>query len=136
MADCRKFSLRRLLKSFTFAGKGVLWIWMSEPNFRVHCVALVLATIFGFTLKISLPEWIAVIICSGMVLGAEAVNSAIEVLADATHPEPDPLVGQAKDAAAGAVLLVAVAAFAVGAIIFLPKLWQLISTAIQSGSPT
>lgn len=133
MPECRNFSLRRLFKSFTFAGKGVVWVWKSEPNFRVHCFFAIVATSLGFALSISPTEWLAIILCIGLVLTSESLNSAIEILADATHPEQNPLVGQAKDAAAGAVLLAAVAAFCVGAVIFIPKLWQLITKSIQSG---
>lgn len=126
MVEGRKFSIRRLLKSFNFAGKGVAWVWKSEPNFKVHCITGLLAICLGWFLKISYPEWITVFLCIGIVMSAEAFNSSIEVLADATHPEEHPLIGKAKDAAAGAVLLVAIAALIVGTIIFLPKIWLLI----------
>jgi diacylglycerol kinase (ATP) len=59
------------------------------------------------------------------VLSAEAVNTAVEALADKLSPEPDPLIKRAKDVAAGAVLIVAIAALIIGIIIFLPKLWAL-----------
>ena len=67
-------------------------------------------------------EWIAVSLSIGIVLGAEGFNTALESLADAVHPEQHPLVGRAKDAAAGAVLLAAIAAIVVGILVFLPKL--------------
>lgn len=126
MAERRKFSISRLARSFTFAGKGLRWVWKSEPNFRVHCATAILVVTFGFLLQISRQEWGAIALCIGMVLAAETLNSALEVLADAVHPEEHPLIGKAKDASAGAVLLVSLAAGVVGAIIFCPKIWQMI----------
>ncbi len=128
MASRRKFSVSKLLKSFIFAGKGIFYVWRSEPNFRVHFVVATLVTALGFALKIELHEWMAIILCMGGVLSAETFNSALEVLADATHPDRHPLIEKAKDASAGAVLMIALAAFSVGAIIFVPKLWLLITT--------
>jgi len=128
MAARLKFSVLKLLKSFSFAAKGIFYIWRSEPNFRVHLVAAFLVTALGFGFKIDGYEWLAVTLCIGGVMSAEAFNSALEVLADATHPDQHPLIEKAKDASAGAVLLMALAAFAVGAIIFAPKLWLLITT--------
>ncbi len=73
-------------------------------------------------LRISLQGWIAIIIASGVVLAAECLNSAIELLCDAVSPEEHPLIGRAKDAAAGAVLIASVAAAAVGVAVLLPPL--------------
>lgn len=131
MAKSRKFSFRRLANSFGYAGKGIAWVWHSEPNFRAHCIAAGIVLFLGFLLKINFSEWIAVVLCIGIVTGAEAFNSALEALADATHPEQNPMIAKAKDASAGAVLLASLAASAVGAMIFLPKLWQLMKTMLS-----
>ena len=53
---------------------------------------------------------------------AESFNSAIEALADKISPDKDPLIGKAKDLAAGAVLLFVIVAVAAGLIIFIPKI--------------
>lgn len=71
---------------------------------------------------ISQMEWIAVVIMIGAVLAAEAVNSALEALADFVSPEYSEAIKHTKDLAAGAVLLTAIAAAIVGGIIFFPKL--------------
>lgn len=85
----------------------------------------VLVIAAGFIFSISRMEWCAVVLCIGGVLMAEAVNSAIEALADKVSPERDPLIGRAKDIAAGAVLLFVIAAVVVGLIVFIPKLTAL-----------
>ena len=67
-------------------------------------------------------EWIAVILCIGMVIGAELFNSAIERIVDLVSPQRHPLAGQIKDIAAGAVLICALTALIIGLIIFIPYL--------------
>ena len=81
----------------------------------------------GFFFQVSPGEWICLFLCIGVVLSAEAMNSAIEWLADTLHPEMDPGIRLAKDAAAGSVLVASLAAAIVGAIVFFPKLWELLS---------
>ena len=74
----------------------------------------------GFFFEIHRIEWIAIIICIGVVIAAEAFNTAIERLVNLTSPEWNPIAGEAKDIAAGAVLICAVAAAIVGLVIFIP----------------
>lgn len=97
-----------------------------EHNAWIHCAATVVAVTLGVLLGLSAGEWTAVVICIGAVLSAEAFNSAIEALADRVSPGYDEAVKRTKDLAAGGVLLVAVAAVVVGAIVFLPKLIDLL----------
>ncbi len=68
-------------------------------------------------------EWVAIILCIGMVLATELINTAIERLVDLISPDRNPIAGQIKDIAAGAVLICAIAAAIVGLIIFIPYLF-------------
>lgn len=111
-------------QSFVDAGRGFAAVLRSEWNFRIHLAVAVIVAVAGFAFQISVGEWIALILSVALVFLAEVFNTALEYLADAIHPEADRGVGLAKDAAAGAVLIAAVAAAAVGAIVFLPKLWE------------
>ena len=111
------------MQSFVDAGRGFVTVLRTEWNFRIHAVIAVLITVAGFVFQISAGEWLAVVLSAGMVFMAEVFNTALEYLADAVHPEADQGIGMAKDAAAGGVLIAAVAAAVVGAIVFLPKLW-------------
>ena len=124
MSDPRK---RRLWQSFADAGRGILAVARSERNFCIHLVVLLIVIVAGLILGLSGGEWLAVVLCAGLVLAAEVFNTAIEYLADAVHPEADLGIRNAKDASAGAVLIAVVAAVIVGAIIFLPKLWDLLT---------
>lgn len=111
------------MQSFVDAGRGFVTVLRTEWNFRIHAAVAVLVTGAGFFFGISAGEWLAVVLGSALVFVAEVFNTAMEYLADAVHPEADQGVGMAKDAAAGGVLIAAVAAAAVGAIVFLPKAW-------------
>lgn len=117
----------RGMQSFVDAGRGVRTVFRTEWNFRIHFVIAALVVIAGLFFHISSGEWIAVVLSAGLVLLAELFNTALEYLADAVHPEADRGVGMAKDAAAGAVLVAAIAAACTGAIIFFPKAWTWLS---------
>lgn len=118
----------RLWNCFRDAGRGLASVAQTEPNFRIHLGILIIVFVAGFVFRINLMEWLAIVMVAGLVVVAEVLNTALEYLADATHPEVDPGIGRAKDAAAGAVLVAAGAAVIVGLVIFLPKLWQWISS--------
>lgn len=108
-------------RSFKYAFKGISTLFREEANARIHICVTLLVVIAGFIFRISPMEWCAVALCIGGVLMAEGFNSAVEALADKISPHYDPLIGKAKDLAAGAVLLFTGGAVAVGLIIFLPK---------------
>jgi diacylglycerol kinase (ATP) len=113
------------MRSFGFAGRGIVLLLRTQPNARIHAVATVLAVGAGWALGISRLEWCAVIGVSGLVWMAEGMNTAIESVVDLVSPEWQALAGRAKDVAAGAVLLASIAAAIVGALIFGPRLWAL-----------
>lgn len=119
------FTLRKRLRSFRYAFNGIRLLIAKEHNAWIHCFAAVCVIIAGILLEISKMEWIAVVIVIGAVLAAEAVNSAMEALADFVSPEYSEAIKRTKDLAAGAVLLMAITAAIVGIIIFLPKMFAL-----------
>lgn len=118
----------RGLQSFIDAGRGLVTVLRTEWNFRIHAVIALFVTGAGFFFRISSGEWLAVVLSAGLVFMAEVFNTSIEYLADAVHPEVDRGIGMAKDAAAGGVLIAAVAAAVAGAIVFLPKGWAWLTT--------
>jgi diacylglycerol kinase (ATP) len=123
----KRWSARDRARSFANAGRGVRILVAGQHNAWIHLGLSVLALALGFALGISSLEWCAIAIAIGLVWAAEGLNTAIELLADAVVPHQDPKVGRAKDVAAGAVLMAAVAAAVVGAIVFLPRLAALVS---------
>jgi len=118
----KALSFRRLLKSFGYALRGIRMLISEEQNARVHLFIFCCVVIAGLALHLSPTEWIVVVIVSGNVFAAEAVNSSIEELSDAVSPERNPKIKLVKDLAAGAVLLTAIAAAITGLIIFVPKI--------------
>ena len=116
------FSLRARAQSFADAGRGIALLLAREPNARIHAAASIAAVALGAWLGVSAGEWCWIALAIALVWVAEGLNSALEVLADAVHPERDARVGQAKDLAAGAVLAAAIASAVIGALVFGPRL--------------
>lgn len=114
--------LKKRIKSFGYAFKGIASLLKKEHNAWIHCLAIVVVTSLGFYFHITPTEWCIVLLCFGMVMAAEGFNTAIERLVDLISPERHPVAGDVKDVAAGAVLICAIAAAIIGCIIFLPYL--------------
>jgi diacylglycerol kinase (ATP) len=81
----------------------------------------VLMTVAGLYFKIDRYEWMMQILAFGLVLGVESLNTAVEKIADFIHPEYHDRIGFIKDIAAGAVMFAALAAMAIGLLIYVPK---------------
>ncbi|HZG71093.1 MAG TPA: diacylglycerol kinase family protein [Chondromyces sp.] len=118
----RAFHLKRLIASFSFAWNGLRLGW-KEPNFRIHIAAAVAVIAVGCFFSVSVVEWMILLFLIGGTLALELVNTAIEKTVDLVTPEYHPLAKQAKDLAAGAVLLFAIISVIMGLIIFLPKIY-------------
>ena len=112
-------SIMSRLRSFRYAFAGIVLLFREEHNARIHATITVLVVVAGVVLRVSLVEWAVLVICIGVVLAAEAFNSAIERIADYLTLERDDRIRDIKDLAAGAVLLCAIAAATVGSVIFL-----------------
>lgn len=121
------FSIKKRIKSFSYAFAGLKVLFKEEHNSWIHAVAAVCAITAGFLLDISAIEWIAIIIVIGMVISAEIVNSSLERTADFIKAERDDRKRDIKDLGAAAVLVCAITAAITGIIIFLPKLIALIT---------
>jgi diacylglycerol kinase len=108
--------------SFKFAFRGLLVLLQTQRNARVHLLATALAIGAGVYFDITEFEWCGIIFAIALVWITEALNTALEFLADATMPKHHDLVGKAKDVAAAAVLVAAIAALFVGLLIFGPAI--------------
>ena len=113
-----RFSIHSRLRSFKHAFAGLAVLLRTQQNARVHTVATAAVVAAGFAAGLSPAKWIALVFAIAGVWVAEALNTALEFLADAAHPGYHPLVKKAKDLAAAAVLIAATAATAVGIIVF------------------
>ncbi len=110
-------NLAALFRSFVYAAKGLV-ACAKERNFRVHMVAAVYVPLFARHFLHTAGQWTILILTIAFVMMAEAFNSAIEQVVDEFCPEQHPVAGRAKDIAAGAVLISAIAAVAVAAVLF------------------
>lgn len=113
-------SIGRLVKSFSDAFRGIVYVFKNEQNFRIQITVgiLILWAIFYFPLRTW--ETILLILLTIMVLTMELVNSALEHFADIFKPRLHPFVGTIKDIMAGATLLTSLGAFIIGYIILSP----------------
>ncbi|MGK0186254.1 MAG: diacylglycerol kinase [Verrucomicrobiales bacterium] len=116
----------KLCRSINIGITGVVSTARSEVNMRWHLLATVLAVLAGFVCEISYVEWALISGCIGAVLALECLNTAIEHLADRVTTERDPLIGLAKDASAGAVLLMSLATAVIAGLVFLPHLVEML----------
>ena len=112
--------IRKFIRSFGYAAEGLI-IAMREQNIRFHYTSAAVVWLVGFFTGLSVMEWMILILVMALVIGAELFNTAIERVVDLASPEIHPLAKQAKDIAAGAVLVFAIASVIIGMLIFLPK---------------
>jgi len=110
------------LASFGHALRG-LRVLLRQPNARIHAVVACSVVALGIWLQISASDWLAVVLAMGLVMGAEALNTALEFAVDLAQPEWHALARDAKDVAAAGVLVCSLASAVVGWMVFGPKLW-------------
>lgn len=118
----KAFSLIARVGSFKHAFRGIGIFVSRTHNAWIEIVYSTIVIGLGCYFKIGEGEWLALIISLGVLLAAEAFNTAMEVHMDLTSPEFHPYARDTKDIAAGAVLITVFATVAVSVIIFLPKL--------------
>ena len=113
-------NIRKFIKSFGYAAEGFVTA-MREQNIRFHYMCAVVVIAAGMLTGLSATEWVILVLTMALVIGAELFNTAIERVVDLASPAIHPLAKQAKDIAAAAVLVFAVASVIIGMLIFLPK---------------
>ena len=118
-----KFSIIKRARSFNHAARGLSIVLRTQPNIIIHILSSFIVLILGFFYQISHTEWMMLVFAIGIVLAAEAFNTSIEIDIDLTSPDYHPYARDTKDVAAGAVLITAITALAVGLIIFVPTMF-------------
>jgi len=121
--------MKKIIRSFGYAFKGVAFATTTQLNFRIHLAATALAVITGYLLHISVNEWQWVALSITLVLVTEIFNTMIETLVDLVSPGYNEKAGHIKDMSAGAVVIASLFALITALIIFLPKLIVLINHA-------
>lgn len=122
----QRFTFTGRIRSVRFALRGIGLMLQTQHNAWIHAAATLVVIGAGIIFAVSPGEWCWLILAMMAVWTAEALNTALELLADAASPQFHPRVGHAKDVAAGAVLLSAVGAVAIGLFVLGPYVLQLI----------
>jgi diacylglycerol kinase (ATP) len=112
-------------KSFKLAAKGMLTMLRYEHNAWLHTLATALVCAAGFYFGLDSHDWCWIVLAIVSVWMAEALNTALELLADVASPDFHPLVGRAKDVAAGAVLIAAIGSVVIALLIFWPYIIEM-----------
>jgi diacylglycerol kinase (ATP) len=114
-----KFSVQGRMKAIGFSVSGLVHAFRTEHAMWFHGCASVLVIMAGLYFQVSSMDWRWLVLGISLVLCAEMMNTAVELICDAVNPQHNPMIGRAKDVAAGAVL----AAFLGAAIIDVLVLW-------------
>jgi len=117
--DTRK---RTLVDSFRYAFAGLWHALRTQRNIRIHLVVAIVVVILGIALNLPEGAWAIIALTIGFVFVAELFNSVVEAVIDLVTEDYHPLAKQAKDVAAGAVLIAAITAVAVGVLVLGPPL--------------
>ena len=110
-------------RSVAHAWSGLVYMFLTQRNARWHLVAALAAIALATWLRIDSTRWAILLLTIGAVCAGETINTTVEALVDLLSPEWHERAKVAKDVSAGAVLLLAVTAIAVGLIVFGPPLW-------------
>ena len=123
----KKWKNRDLVASMEFAITGVITAFKEERNMRKHAISAILVTVAGAIFQITAIEWLFLLLAIFLVITFEIINSAIENVVDlASNYHFSMLAMNAKDMAAGAVLVISGYAVVTGLIIFVPKIIAMI----------
>lgn len=125
-----RFSLVGRIHSFRHAVRGIILMLKSQHNAWVHATASVIILLVAALFRISPHEWCWLVIAIMAVWTAEALNTALEFLANAASPEFHPLVAKAKDVAAGAVLISAAGSVIIALLVLGPYVLTVLSSVL------
>ena len=114
--------MKKRVGSFRNAFRGIRDFISSGTNSKIQLLGGVTIVLTGIFLRFTTDEWIAVTICIGVVLSAEAMNTALEELADEVSKERKERIRRAKDMAAGSVLISSIASVVVAVFILSKRL--------------
>ncbi len=114
------FFIKKRLKSFRYALDGISYMLKTQHNAWIHLAISIFVIALGLIKKISYYDWRWLVIAIALVWFAETINTAFEFLCDVVSPELHHSVQNAKDIAAGAVLICAIGAAILGVFTFFP----------------
>jgi diacylglycerol kinase (ATP) len=120
MIEGNHFTFVGRMRAFGYAIKGLGYVFKTQHAMWFHTLTATCVVAAGFYLHVSLADWRWLVLAITLVWTAEAMNTAVESVCDALHPDHNKLIGTAKDVAAGSVLVAALGAAIIGALVFVP----------------
>jgi diacylglycerol kinase (ATP) len=122
MKNAKDSFIRGRLRSLKFAFKGAWLLLTTEDSIKAQVFMAVIVTVMGFFFDISNVEWMLQFLAIGIVLVAEALNTAVEKMADFVHPDFHIKIGFIKDIAAGAPTFAGIISLILAGFIYIPKI--------------
>lgn len=119
----------RIIESFNHSIDGIIATIRSESHMRFHIFIAFIIIILAMIFEITRAELLILILVVSLVFITEIINTSIEKTVDLVIQENNPLAKFAKDAAAGAVMIAAIAAIFIGYIIFFDRILKFVVTA-------
>lgn len=113
------------VEALMYAFRGGWTLLATQRHAKVHALATVLVMTAGYAFRISTVEWALLVVATAIVWMAEALNTAIEFLADEVSLEQRERIKHAKDVAAFAVLAAAIGAATIGLLVLSPYIVSL-----------
>ncbi|GGI52173.1 diacylglycerol kinase [Mucilaginibacter galii] len=123
MKEEKNMIMKQHLISYKYGIRGIWLAFCYEHSMRFHLVAAIAVIILNYVLKVNHTEWLITLILIVLAWMAEIFNTAIEKLADKVTTNHDALIGQVKDLASGAVLIICLFSALCAAIIYVPYLY-------------
>jgi diacylglycerol kinase len=113
-----------LRRSFGNAFAGLWAVWRTQRNARIEAGVALAVIAMGLLLRLGALEWAVLVLTMGLVLAAECFNTVVEAMVDLAAPDYHDLAKLAKDASAGAVLLLSIISVIIGLLVLGPPLLQ------------
>ncbi len=114
--------MKSFFRSFGYAFRGLSSMRKGERNFKVQLTVGFFAAIAAFYFPLTNAERAVILVCIGLVLAAEIMNSALERLVNLVEPNYNKKAAEVKDLAAAAVLVLSFTSVIVGLVVFIPHL--------------
>ena len=112
------------LRSGYHAVSGLLWVAPRTPSLKLGIGVVAALVAIGLVLRLSAIEIALIVVMGVMLLAVETLNTSIEMLCDALHPEVNPAIGKVKDVAAGATVLTEIGVALVVALVLVAHFWH------------
>jgi diacylglycerol kinase len=117
--------------AFRNAVAGLQYMLGTQRNARIHLAATILVIVTGIWLKLSITNWVLIVIAIGLVWVAEMFNTALECFFDLVEPEENQIVKAGKDTSAAAVLITSLLSAVIGLLVLGPSFFQKIAALFQ-----